>query len=73
MIIFINDVPVRILKGDEQPDQGKVNSIVDAAEGPLTQAKLIHHVWIQNVSSEDVGVCQFPGLKGADKCGFRCI
>jgi ADP-ribose pyrophosphatase YjhB (NUDIX family) len=56
MIIFINDVPVRILKGDEQPDQGKVSSVVDAAEGPLTQAKLIHHVWIQNVSSEDLEV-----------------
>jgi ADP-ribose pyrophosphatase YjhB (NUDIX family) len=56
MIIFINDIPVRILKANEQPDQGKVNSIIDAAEGPLTQAKLIHHVWIQNVTDEALGV-----------------
>ena len=56
MIIFINDIPVRILKADEQPDQGRVNLILDAAEEPLTQAKLIHHVWIQKVSEDDLGV-----------------
>ena len=56
MIIFINDVPVRILKANEPPDQGRVNVIIDASEGPLTQAKLIHHVWIQNVSDDDLGV-----------------
>ena len=41
MIIFINDVPVRILKGDEQPDQGKVSSVVDAAEGPELERRRI--------------------------------
>ncbi|HYI78436.1 MAG TPA: NUDIX domain-containing protein [Chryseolinea sp.] len=56
MIIFINDVPVRILKANEPPDQGRVNVIIDASEGPLTQAKLIHHVWIQNVSDDNLGV-----------------
>jgi hypothetical protein len=24
--------------------------------GPLTQAKLIHHVWIQKVSEDDLGI-----------------
>jgi len=56
MIIFINDVPVRILKANEQPDQGRVNVIIDASEGPLTQSKLIHHVWIQKVSEDDLGI-----------------
>ncbi len=56
MIIFINDIPVRILKANEQPDQGKVNSVIDAAEGPLAQAALIHHVWIQNVTNDVLGV-----------------
>lgn len=56
MIIFINDVPVRILKANEQPDHGRVNVMIDASEGPLTQAKLIHHVWIQKVSEDDLGV-----------------
>ena len=56
MIIFINDVPVRILKANEQPDQGRVNVVIDASEGPLTQSKLIHHVWIQKVSEDDLGI-----------------
>ena len=56
MIIFINDVPVRILKASEQPDQGRVNMTIDASEGPLTQAKLIHHVWIQNVTENEFAV-----------------
>ncbi len=56
MIIFINDIPVRILKADEKPDLGRINLIVDASETPLTQSKLIHHVWIQNVNDEDLGV-----------------
>jgi 8-oxo-(d)GTP phosphatase len=54
MVIFINDIPVRILKANEQPDQGRVNLILDAAAEPLTQAKLIHHVWIQKVSEDDL-------------------
>jgi 8-oxo-(d)GTP phosphatase len=56
MIIFINDIPVRIFKADQQPDQGRVNLIIDASEEPLTQAKLIHHVWVQNVSEGDLSL-----------------
>jgi ADP-ribose pyrophosphatase YjhB (NUDIX family) len=54
MIIFINDIPVRILKTDENPDTGKINHIVDAATESITQAKLIHHVWIKNVDDQDL-------------------
>jgi 8-oxo-dGTP pyrophosphatase MutT (NUDIX family) len=54
MIIFINDIPVRILKADEQPGEGRVNHIVDAAQEPVTQAKLIYHVWIQNVGEQEL-------------------
>lgn len=50
MVIFINDIPVRILKDSEQPTAGRVNHVVDAAVEPVTQAKLIHHVWIKNVN-----------------------
>lgn len=56
MIIFINDIPVRILKADEHPDQGRVNLLIDALEEPLTQAKLIHHVWVQNVTEDDLSL-----------------
>jgi 8-oxo-(d)GTP phosphatase len=54
MIIFINDIPVHILKTDEKPDTGKVNHTIDAANEPITQAKLIHHVWIKNVDDQDL-------------------
>ena len=53
MVIFINDVPVHILKSDEQPDRGRVNSIIDAAQEALTQAKLLNHVWVQNVGESE--------------------
>jgi 8-oxo-(d)GTP phosphatase len=48
MVIFINDIPVRILKPGEKPDPGRFNHTVDAAAETITQAKLIHHVWIKN-------------------------
>ena len=54
MIIFINDIPVRLLKADEMPDTGKINHVVDAATTPVTQASLIQHVWIKNVSERDM-------------------
>lgn len=56
MIIFINDIPVRILKADEQPGEGRVNHIIDAAVEPVTQAKLIHHVWVQNAGEAEMNV-----------------
>lgn len=53
MILFINDIPVRILEGDIVPDAGQYNYILDAATEPITQAKLINHVWIKNVNDSD--------------------
>jgi 8-oxo-(d)GTP phosphatase len=50
MIIFINDVPVRIFKPGETPDPGRYNQAIDAAAEPITPAKLIHHIWIRNVN-----------------------
>ncbi len=50
MIIFINDIPVQILKPGEEPDAGRYNYTIDAAVENITQAKLIHHVWVKNVN-----------------------
>jgi 8-oxo-dGTP pyrophosphatase MutT (NUDIX family) len=52
MIIFINDIPVNILKPGIIPDAGLYNHSFDAAAEPVTQAKLINHVWIKNVNEE---------------------
>ncbi len=49
MIIFINDIPVTILKPGVRPDPGRFNHAIDAAAEPITQAGLLHHLWIQNV------------------------
>jgi 8-oxo-(d)GTP phosphatase len=56
MIIFINDVPVRILREAEEPEAGRINYVVDAAAEPVVQAKLINHVWIKNADEEDFDV-----------------
>ncbi|HTE29005.1 MAG TPA: NUDIX domain-containing protein [Chryseolinea sp.] len=54
MIIFINDIPVQILEAGDQPDQGTINTILDASQEPLTQAKLLNHIWVQNVAEADI-------------------
>jgi ADP-ribose pyrophosphatase YjhB (NUDIX family) len=56
MIIFINDIPVRILKAEQQPENGSINHVVDAAVEPVTQAKLIHHVLVKNVVEKDLDI-----------------
>jgi 8-oxo-(d)GTP phosphatase len=56
MIIFINDIPVRIFKAEEQPDEGRINHIIDAAVETIAQAKLINHVWIKNADEADFDV-----------------
>jgi ADP-ribose pyrophosphatase YjhB (NUDIX family) len=56
MIIFINDIPVRLLKGAEEPDPGQVNYSIDASAGPIMRANLINHVLIRNVSEDDLDV-----------------
>jgi len=48
MIIFINDIPVRIYKADETPSGGQVNQVIDAAKVPITRANLLQHVWVKN-------------------------
>jgi ADP-ribose pyrophosphatase len=53
MILFINDIPVKILEADIAPDPNHYNYLLDAATEPITQAKLINHVWIKNVLEAD--------------------
>ncbi len=53
MIIFINDVPVRMYRPGENPANGRFNLVIDAAVETITEAKLIHHVWVQNAQPKD--------------------
>lgn len=52
MRLFINDIPVQILDAGITPDPGHYNYILDAASEPVTQAKLIHHLWVRHVNEE---------------------
>lgn len=56
MIIFINDIPVRMYKPDEVPAAGQFNLVIDAAVETITPAKLIHHVWIQQAKESDLDI-----------------
>ncbi len=53
LILFINDIPVKILDPGVVPDPGQYNYILDAAAEPITQAKLINHIWIRNTKGPD--------------------
>lgn len=53
MILFINDIPVKILTAEQAPAAGHFNHVLDAATEPITPAKLINHVWIRNASEQD--------------------
>jgi ADP-ribose pyrophosphatase YjhB (NUDIX family) len=54
MIVFINDIPVRILEEGEEPDAGSVNHVIDGVGEPITQAKLLNHVWVKNVGDREL-------------------
>lgn len=53
MNLFVNDIPIRILHSGEMPPAGHTNFEFDATAEEITKAKLIHHVWIKNVSILD--------------------
>lgn len=54
MNLFVNDIPIRILYLDEEPPAGHVNFEIDASKEEITKSKLIHHVWIREVSVQDM-------------------
>ncbi len=56
MNLFVNDIPIRILHPGEAPPAGHTNFEFDATAEEITKAKLIHHVWIKNVSIIDFGL-----------------
>ncbi len=56
MNLFINDIPVRILKSGEKPESGSVNNSIDAKNEPITKAKLINHIWVKRVALPDLDV-----------------
>lgn len=56
MNLFVNDIPVRILKPGEKPTEGDVNYTIDAKNEQITKAGLINHVWIKRATLPDLDV-----------------
>ena len=56
MNLFVNDIPVIILKPGKQPDLGNFNATIDAQKVPITKAGLINNVWINNASVNHLNV-----------------
>ncbi len=56
MNLFVNDIPVKILRLGEKVEQGHYNLEINASTEPITKAKLINHVWVNHASAKDVDV-----------------
>ena len=56
MNLFINDIPVRILKPGKKPHPGDINHTINAKNEPITKAKLLNHVWINQATINDLDV-----------------
>jgi len=56
MNLFVNDIPVRILKPGKKPEPGDINHTIDAKNEPITKAKLSNHVWVKQATVNDLDV-----------------
>jgi 8-oxo-(d)GTP phosphatase len=50
MNLFVNDIPVRILKPHQHVESSHFNFVFDTKEHEIGPADLIHHVYVSNVS-----------------------
>ncbi len=56
MNLFVNDIPIQILKDGEKPEPGHFNLHINATAEPITKAKLINHVWLDQSTPRDMDV-----------------
>jgi len=54
MNLFINDIPVMIVRASEKPDKSHFNYIINATHEPITVAKLLNRVWVKHATQEDI-------------------
>lgn len=56
MNLFVNDIPIQILKEGEKPELGHFNLQINATSEPITKAMLINHVWLDQATTRDMDV-----------------
>src|SRR5882672_11063128 len=56
MNLFVNDIPVRILKPGKKPAPGDINLAIDAKNESITKAKLMNHAWVKNATVDDLDI-----------------
>lgn len=56
MHLFVNDIPVTILRPGSKPDAGNINHQLDADIDKITRANLINNVWVEHVEIEHLEV-----------------
>ena len=49
MNLFVNDIPVTILKPGKEPGSGDYNVALDARSSQISRAALINHIWVHHV------------------------
>jgi 8-oxo-(d)GTP phosphatase len=54
MNLFINDIPVKVLRSDEKPEAGHFNTEINASSEAISKAKLLNHVWLNQASTQDM-------------------
>jgi 8-oxo-(d)GTP phosphatase len=54
MNLFINDIPVKVLRSDEKPEAGHYNNEINASSEAISKAKLLNHVWLNQASTQDM-------------------
>lgn len=56
MNLFVNDIPVRILKPRKKPEPGEINEVIDAKSDTITKAKLMNHVWLKRATVNELDI-----------------
>jgi 8-oxo-(d)GTP phosphatase len=52
MNLFVNDIPVTILKAGREVNAGDFNNTIDARKAEITRASLLNHVWVHHATVE---------------------
>lgn len=51
MNLFVNDIPVIILRPGSEPESGDYNVALDARDSLITRATLVKHIWVHHADT----------------------